>query len=70
MILIPQVLPVTQADIRLVLRLIPQYPTLQARDLVHVAVMLNNGLSHILSTDAHFDRVNEIQRIDPHDLTP
>jgi hypothetical protein len=42
--------------------------TLKARDLIHAAVMLENGLSRILSTDAHFDQVSEVERIDPCDF--
>ena len=68
MALIPRVLPVTEKGIRCVLRLIPKYPSLRARDLVHIAVMLENDIAHILSTDAHFDQVSEVQRIDPRDF--
>ena len=63
-------LPVTEADIRQALRLIPRYPSLKARDLLHVAVMLENGIDHILSTDTHFDRVAEVTRVDPRDFAP
>ncbi len=34
-----------------------------ARDVVHAAVMLNNGLTHILSTDEHFDVIEGITRV-------
>jgi predicted nucleic acid-binding protein len=63
--IIPTTLPVTLADIRRVRQLAERYPALRARDLLHAAVMLENGLSHILSTDRHFDQVSEIERIDP-----
>ena len=66
--LIPTTLPVTLADIRRARRLAERYSTLNARDLVHAAVMLENGLSCILSTDRHFDQMAEIERIDPRDL--
>jgi len=56
------------ADIHLVRKLAERYPGLGARDLVHVSVMLDNGLTRILSTDRHFDQVDEIERIDPHDF--
>ncbi len=69
MTLIPRVLPVTQADIKRTLKLVPKYPALKARDLIHVAVMLENGITHILSTDRHFDQVSQVERIDPHDFT-
>jgi predicted nucleic acid-binding protein len=68
MTVVSRVLPVTETDVRHALRLIPRYPTLKARDLIHVAVMLENGLSRILSTDAHFDGVSEVERIDPRDF--
>ena len=66
--LIPTALPVTMADVRHARKLSERYPTLKARDLIHVAVMLENGLARILSTDAHFDQVSEVERIDPQDF--
>ena len=65
---IPASLPVTLADIRRVRQLAERCPGLKARALIHAAVMLENGLTHILSTDRHFDRLAEIERIDPHDF--
>jgi predicted nucleic acid-binding protein len=65
---IPTTLPVTLADIRRVRQLAERYPELRARDLIHAAVMLENGLTHILSTDRHFDRLTGIERIDPRDF--
>ncbi len=67
--IIPTTLPVTIADIRRARQLAEHYPTLQARDLIHVAVMLENNITHILSTDRHFDQVSQVERIDPHDFT-
>ena len=66
--IIPVALPVTMADVRRARSLSARYPELKARDLIHVAVMLENGISHILSTDTHFDQVDEVQRIDPRDF--
>jgi hypothetical protein len=65
MTVVPRVLPITERDARHALRLIPRYPTLKARDLIHTAVMLENGISRILSTDTHFDQVSEVKRLDP-----
>jgi predicted nucleic acid-binding protein len=65
---IPTTLPVTLADIRRVRQLAERYPELRARDLIHAAVMLENSLTHILSTDRHFDRLTGIERIDPRDF--
>jgi predicted nucleic acid-binding protein len=66
--LIPTALPVTMADVRRARTLSERYPTLKGRNLIHVAVMLENGLSRVLSTDAHFDQVSEVERIDPRDF--
>lgn len=65
---IPATLPVTPADIRRVRQLAGLYPALRVRDLIHAAVMLENGLTRILSTDRHFDRLSEIERMDPRDF--
>jgi predicted nucleic acid-binding protein len=67
--LIPTTLPVTLSDIHRVRQLAERYSALKARDLIHAAVMLENGLSRILSTDCHFDQMTEIERIDPRDLS-
>jgi uncharacterized protein len=61
-------LPVTLADVRRARQLAGGHPGLGARDLLHAAVMLENGLTRILSKDRHFDQVAEIERIDPHDF--
>jgi predicted nucleic acid-binding protein len=67
--IIPATLPVTITDIRRARQLAERHPTLNARDLIHVAVMLENGITCILSTDRHFDQVSQVERIDPHDFT-
>jgi predicted nucleic acid-binding protein len=64
-IAIPHALPIIMQDIAQARQLMKQYPTLPARDLLHVAVMLNHGINQILSADAHFDQVGEIERLDP-----
>jgi predicted nucleic acid-binding protein len=66
--IIPEALPVTMADVRRARSLSERYPGLNARDLIHVAVMLENGISYILSTDKHFDQLDEVRRIDPRDF--
>jgi len=59
------VLPITHAVMRRVPALGARYPTLQARDLVHVATCIHEGISEIISPDRGFDQVAEIRRIDP-----
>ena len=63
--LVPAVLPVTMQDIERARALSISYIDLPARDLLHVAIMLNNGVGTIVSADRHFDQVTEIRRLDP-----
>ncbi len=65
MAVVPDILPIIREDILKVAELSLQYPHLPCRDLVHVAVMLRNGISEVLSADTHFDSVERIKRIDP-----
>lgn len=62
---VPTVLPITLADVEGALDFHRRYTSLQARDSLHVAVMVNNGVERILSADQHFDAVAEVQRFDP-----
>jgi uncharacterized protein len=59
------VLPLTDAVIRRVPDLVERYPSLEARDLVHVATCLEEGMDTIISPDTGFDAVSEINRLDP-----
>jgi predicted nucleic acid-binding protein len=57
-------------DARLAIALFERYAVhgIRARDLLHAAVMRNNDVTAVISTDAHFDRIEGIMRLDPHDL--
>lgn len=66
--LMAPVLPITHALMRRVPLLAARYPTLAARDLVHVATCLHEGIGEILTPDRGFDQVVEIRRIDPADF--
>jgi predicted nucleic acid-binding protein len=68
-VVVPEVLPVTRADIARARELSARYPTIPVRDLIHVAVMLENRIGHIASADRHFDRIAEITRDDPSELS-
>ncbi len=70
MMLVERVYPVTVADVQRAVDLFRRYAPqgVRSRDLIHVAVMLNNGLTDIISTDRHFDLVEGIRRIDPLNL--
>ena len=59
------VLPVTHALMRRVPDLAERYPDLSARDLVHVATCIHEGITEIVSPDRGFDQVTEVRRIDP-----
>ena len=59
------VLPITHALMRRVPELMRRYPSLDARDLVHVATCIHEGISEIISPDRGFDQVAELRRIDP-----
>jgi predicted nucleic acid-binding protein len=65
--LVPVVYPVSLADARLAIDLFRHYALqgVKARDVIHVAVMRNRGLTRIISTDRHFDRIAGIVRMDP-----
>lgn len=63
--LVPTVLGLSLDDIRQARELALRYPQLPARDLLHVAVMLNHGIPVIVTADRHFDAVREVRRLDP-----
>lgn len=67
---VPVTLPVLADDMRLTIDLCGRYGPLgaKARDLVHVAVMMNNDIKTIVTVDRHFDLIPEIARLDPLDL--
>jgi predicted nucleic acid-binding protein len=62
------VLPITHAIMRRVPDLAARYPSLDARDVVHVATCIHEGITDIISPDRAFDQVAEIRRIDPTDF--
>ncbi len=59
------VLPITHFLMRRVPALAIRYPTLQARDLIHVATCIHEGITEIISPDTGFDVVHELRRLDP-----
>ncbi len=58
------VLPVTHAVMRRMPELVEAHPALAARDFVHVATCLQEGIRDIVSPDRGFDLVAEVRRID------
>ena len=65
--LMPVVLPVTSEDMKTAITLFAQYAPhgVTARDVLQTAVMQNHQLTHIISTDKHFDQIDGITRVDP-----
>jgi predicted nucleic acid-binding protein len=63
--IVPDVLPVTREDITAVLALHAAHPTLQTRDLIHLATMRQNDIHIIITADLHFDGIPGLRRVDP-----
>jgi predicted nucleic acid-binding protein len=61
--LCPVVLPVTLADTDRARALLQASVGVSVRDVIHAAVMLNNGVDEIATFDEGFDRVTGISRL-------
>lgn len=59
------VLPITHRVVGRMPGLVERYPALGARDLIHVATCIEEGISTIVSPDEGFDAVTEIHRLQP-----
>ena len=57
--------PITQEDVELAADIADRHPTLDARDLLHTAVMSRLRIARIVSTDTGCDRIDGIERLDP-----
>ena len=68
--LVPVIYPINLNDMHRAVDLFKVYAPkgITARDVVHVAVMMNRGLKKIVSTDSHFDLIKDITRVGPEDL--
>jgi predicted nucleic acid-binding protein len=60
--------PLIAADIATAADLADRYGGVQARDLVHVAVMQRLGTRRIVTADAIFDRFTEVDRLSQADV--
>jgi predicted nucleic acid-binding protein len=60
--------PVSAADVEAASLLADQHRDLSARDLVHAAVMGRAGARLIVSADRDFDRLPQVERLDPADV--
>lgn len=61
----PNLLPVEKEDVWLASDLLRAHKSIEARDAIHVAIMINYDIYLIISTDKHFDQIKQIKRIDP-----
>jgi predicted nucleic acid-binding protein len=59
------IFPVRVADTDKALEILKRVKGITSRDAVHAATMIHNGIGEIISTDPHFDLIDEIKRIDP-----
>jgi len=66
--IIHEVLPVDRSDISLALNLLDKYHELNVRDAIHSATALRNDFKYILTVDKHFDKIKNLQRIDPFEV--
>ncbi|MGI8929091.1 MAG: type II toxin-antitoxin system VapC family toxin [Candidatus Limnocylindrales bacterium] len=62
------VLPITHGVMDRMPALVDQYPALAARDLVHVATCIENGIGVIVSPDRGLDAVSEVTRVPVEDI--
>lgn len=63
--IIPFVLPIHERVTDRARHLMDAYPRLMARDALHAAVVLENGLSGICTFDRDFDGIRGVKRIEP-----
>ena len=55
----------SEADLRLGLRLFRQAPQLSGRDALHAATAINRNIPTIISPDPDFDDLDGLRRLDP-----
>jgi predicted nucleic acid-binding protein len=59
------IFPVRIMDTDKALEILKRVNGITSRDAVHAATMIHNGIKEIISTDPHFDLIQEIKRVDP-----
>ena len=57
--------PVHAEDVLTASELADRYPGVSSRDLVHASVMQRMGVLRLISADADFDRLDDVERLDP-----
>ena len=64
-VMLNRIEPVYVEDMNLVARLVDDHPGVSTRDLVHVAVMRRVGAARVVSADSDFDRIADVERLNP-----
>jgi len=59
------IFPVRVVDTDKALEILKRVNGITSRDAIHAATMIHNGVKEIVSTDPHFDLIQDIKRIDP-----
>lgn len=62
---LPNIIPVSAAEISVAIQLMSEIHNLSARDAIHAAVVIEHGLEGIISADGDFDRIPGLRRFDP-----
>lgn len=60
---VDDVLPIAREDVEAAKDILLRYPSLSARDAVHVAVMVRHGIERIMTFDSGFDAHPGIERL-------
>ena len=60
--------PLYASDVETAASFVNGYPSLSARDLIHLAVMRRLGVTRIATADRRFDGIDGIERLDPAEL--
>jgi predicted nucleic acid-binding protein len=63
--LMPQIYEITRSALVTAAAILQQHSHISPRDALHVAVMKSWGIETIYSTDADFDAIEGIERVDP-----
>ena len=63
--IIPVILPVEKGDVLLASDLLKEHQSLEPRDAIHAAIMLNHGMTQLYSYDHHFEAVAGLKRLEP-----
>ena len=62
---LPNIIPITVAEITAAMSLMSEIRNLSSRDAIHAAVVMGHGLEGIVSADRDFDRIPGLRRFDP-----